>query len=775
MSLKKSNNARYYSQHGEDYILCKLFDGKQNGFYVDVGAFDGVHLSNSFTFEQIGWKGVCIEANPDYIEYCTRNRPGSYVINCAASAEDNPEGISFFTEKLGLLSSTVSGDEHLKDTLERYSDRGIEFEGTKEITVDCRKIDTILDDIEIPGNKIDFLSIDTEGNELEVLKGIDLKKYDVRVIITEANSESEVEKQNSYLSGFEYIFARKVSVNCFFVKAPEDAKIIREIIIRCFIEPQVHPLGIEFTQVKFREGFYIDQGIGEYINEIETYRKNLEKSVKQKDERIENILGRIERLSKENERLNLRVAQLKEGKSVPNDEFNDIVLLNKELDKSRESNLEKDEVIDELITELEELKKSLWKLEGVSENKEILIKKNEIEISSLRRNLDETENTLEFYKTANFTVQEEKRSHNPLIEFIKSKNKKYYIKGLGNKLSTKFNNIGLALKAGSGTGKYEHKKINLKDELGNQYGDHRTGWKYSVSRLEPLHSNNGTKLDTFIERRFCWKSNRNFHYDEPWTGIIHVPPFLPDWYDKQCSNQLIFASVGWRQSLKYCQGLFCLTEYHRKYLDSVLDLPIQSLYHPTDLDVNTWSIDKYEANRNKSVIQVGWWLRRLHAIFELEAPGMNKIFLKMSHPDVDKYLSREKSIIVSEGRYRTDLYESAQVLNYLPAKGYDKLLSENILFAYLYDSSACNLVIESIARGTPLLINRLEPLEEYLGVDYPLFYGSLREASAMIENEELIYSANNYLLNLETRKKLNGNYFLDSFYNSEIYKSLPVK
>ena len=65
-----------FSQHGEDSIAWSLFRDRQGpGYFVEVGALDGVRFSNTFSFERAGWRGVCVEAHRDYIERLRQNRP----------------------------------------------------------------------------------------------------------------------------------------------------------------------------------------------------------------------------------------------------------------------------------------------------------------------------------------------------------------------------------------------------------------------------------------------------------------------------------------------------------------------------------------------------------------------------------------------------------------------------------------------------------------------------------------------------------------------------
>ena len=99
-------------------------------------------------------------------------------------------------------------------------------------------------------------------------------------------------------------------------------------------------------------------------------------------------------------------------------------------------------------------------------------------------------------------------------------------------------------------------------------------------------------------------------------------------------------------------------------------------------------------------------------------------------------------------------------------------MSSNITFVDLYDSSANNAVIESIARATPLLVNPLPAVVEYLGKDYPFYFENLGEAAKKAENFDLVEETHLYLLNCETRKKFSQEAFRKAFEESEVYKSL---
>ena len=99
---------RYYGQNGEDYILWNFFKYKKKGFYIDVGAFDGLHYSNTKSFEEQGWNGICVEAHPLYYEKLTKTRENSINLHSAAIGDPNLEKIEFSIEQMGLRAIPTS-------------------------------------------------------------------------------------------------------------------------------------------------------------------------------------------------------------------------------------------------------------------------------------------------------------------------------------------------------------------------------------------------------------------------------------------------------------------------------------------------------------------------------------------------------------------------------------------------------------------------------------------------------------------------------------------
>ena len=171
------NYINYYSLNDSkgtplDKKLDILFNHKKEGFYIELGAFDGITQSNTYFFELYrGWKGVLIEPSKDAFDLCCKNRPNSKVINCCCVSNTYNES-KILGDFNSTLMSSVNGERlHTKDLIEAKT-------MTLEKILDENKIDI----------EIDFLSLDTEGYELYVLQGLNLDKYRPTYLLIEIYS-----------------------------------------------------------------------------------------------------------------------------------------------------------------------------------------------------------------------------------------------------------------------------------------------------------------------------------------------------------------------------------------------------------------------------------------------------------------------------------------------------------------------------------------------------------------------------------------------------------
>jgi FkbM family methyltransferase len=173
---------KFYGQFGEDHILTRFFTGVQAGFFVEVGAYDGTDMSNTLALERRGWRGILVEADPELAERCREARPGSIVVNCAATGPGSPKELSFSIAVGCKGLSSVRVDEARLARVQHYTGSAV----IQEVTVAARTMDEILQEHQV--SRIDFITIDVEGHELEVLQGTDLGRWKPTVVIIERNT-----------------------------------------------------------------------------------------------------------------------------------------------------------------------------------------------------------------------------------------------------------------------------------------------------------------------------------------------------------------------------------------------------------------------------------------------------------------------------------------------------------------------------------------------------------------------------------------------------------
>ncbi len=201
---------KYYSQHGEDFVLDALFRNIATGFFVEVGCIDGKRFSNTLTFEKRGWTGLCVEAHAGYIELLHANRPRSIIEHCAVSNYDE-DMAKFYANSRGSLSTL---DKSKEDEFAKKFGRF--FSGFQEQLVPKRTLNTLFSKHNI--NIIDILSVDVEGHEVEVIQGIDFLKYQPQVLLVESDSIKHEQMLSELLMAAGYNKYCRVKQNIFFVK-----------------------------------------------------------------------------------------------------------------------------------------------------------------------------------------------------------------------------------------------------------------------------------------------------------------------------------------------------------------------------------------------------------------------------------------------------------------------------------------------------------------------------------------------------------------------------
>lgn len=186
-----------HSQLDQDGLLdAFVFRGFRRGVFVDVGANDGVSLSNSLHFEEEHeWTGVCIEADPAIFPTLVQNRPKA--MNVAAAVSDKP-GVVDFVQISGphqMLSGILTSLDN------EPIERSIAHSGGERRTIEvpARRLNDILAEYGI--REVHYLSIDIEGGEAAVLRVFDFDAVTVHVMTVECNHDEDVKAVRRALGG----------------------------------------------------------------------------------------------------------------------------------------------------------------------------------------------------------------------------------------------------------------------------------------------------------------------------------------------------------------------------------------------------------------------------------------------------------------------------------------------------------------------------------------------------------------------------------------------
>lgn len=185
--IKKYTVNNYFSQSNQDKILnTEIFKNKKNGIFIEFGASNGITFSNTYYFEKnLNWTGICIEPIKKTFEELEKNRTCNIVFGAITT---NPllRDIKLLqlSPNLELLSGLV--DTMDKRHLERIDVEILTHGGkAEEVTVPCYTLNFLL--LENKLKNIDYLSIDTEGGELDIIKSIDFDNFSFHVIGVENN------------------------------------------------------------------------------------------------------------------------------------------------------------------------------------------------------------------------------------------------------------------------------------------------------------------------------------------------------------------------------------------------------------------------------------------------------------------------------------------------------------------------------------------------------------------------------------------------------------
>lgn len=217
MSSVNISEIQYKSQSGQDKLVLEFFEYKTNGFFVDIGAVDGLSFSNTYVMETyLGWTGLCVEPNPDYYKKLIKSRKCATddLAICDKQGIDDFVGCTMFG---GILKNFHP--KHL-ERIFKTRPEFIDSEGnfiTYKVKTDT--IENLFIKHQVP-NIIDYLSIDTEGSEVSIMNSFPFDKYKFRCLTIEHNKWIDV-KFNliTILNDNGYLYIKDIGADAFFINS----------------------------------------------------------------------------------------------------------------------------------------------------------------------------------------------------------------------------------------------------------------------------------------------------------------------------------------------------------------------------------------------------------------------------------------------------------------------------------------------------------------------------------------------------------------------------
>lgn len=214
-----------YSQYRQDKLIDFLFRKKRNGIFLDIGANDGISLSNTYSLEkERAWSGLCVEPIPEVYKKLVSNR-NCITENCCISNQNGNVTFRRLTGQLEMLSGILDffDESHMLRVEQEIIRTGERYE---DITIKCQDINSLLEKHNI--SHIDYCSIDTEGAEFQIVTSIDFDKIDITAFSIENNTQDTSIREFLKKRGYEFFWSE---LDDFFVKKGTPRKTLFSIYV----------------------------------------------------------------------------------------------------------------------------------------------------------------------------------------------------------------------------------------------------------------------------------------------------------------------------------------------------------------------------------------------------------------------------------------------------------------------------------------------------------------------------------------------------------------
>jgi hypothetical protein len=327
-------------------------------------------------------------------------------------------------------------------------------------------------------------------------------------------------------------------------------------------------------------------------------------------------------------------------------------------------------------------------------------------------------------------------------------------------------------------------------------------YHFNVSKDNSMCNLKCICFDEWLENSLTKNNNHNIFHMPKHINIISFihDPILSNNLDSynfndnvQCKmKETIFKHTNFKKIENKLKILITLSNNHKEHIikNNLLLSTINTftLLHPLESDLSShFNIYEYLNNKEKKIYLIGWWLRKFDIFIKIQNNSHKKIILVKDAEGywVTNYVSHEvKKILNSDERFlnltreekdetnpkkitnrEVDFLQkkyNTHLVNFLCNSEYDNIFKNNIVFLDFYETSANNALLECITNNTPVLVNKLPAVIEYLGIDYPFYFTSLQEAETKLNDTSLIMATYYYLKNMSKER------FTYSFFNKQL-------
>lgn len=216
LSRPINDYARYYAQMNIDKIIENSFPKNYIGSCIEVGAIDGIRDSNTYYFEKLGWQCMCVEPVPYHWPALRAQRSNATSYAISSKNEDNVDFNIAMLDNIPRCGVTgLEVDQSLYQTHKQLP--GLSNLSIEVIKVNTRRLDWCINQY-FYRDTIDFITIDVEGTELDVLKSFNVEQFNTKIFVIENNHNDPSIEQ--YMNQFGYYKCLRMFINDFYIKEP---------------------------------------------------------------------------------------------------------------------------------------------------------------------------------------------------------------------------------------------------------------------------------------------------------------------------------------------------------------------------------------------------------------------------------------------------------------------------------------------------------------------------------------------------------------------------